>query len=377
MKIVNQIEPFINSQELHEVKKCIRSGFLTENKLTEKFERIFAKYTESRYAVAVSNWTSGLFMCLKVFNIGKNDEVIVPNLTFIATINSVILSGAKPVLCEVSDKNMCIDVDRIERLINKKTKAIIPVHLYGNCCNMNKLLKLSKKYNLRIIEDAAQSLGSKYSNRFLGTIGDIGGFSLFANKPITTGEGGIILTNNKSIRDKLYQLKNYGREKRGVFLHSTIGYNFKFTDMQAALGIAQMKKLNYALKRKKEIFNFYKKKLSALPEIFFIEVDDQLKIVHWFINIFTEKKDELKKFLEKKKIMTRDVFLPMNKQPCFDKNNFVIGSNKKYPISLSFFKTGLSLPSSINLNKKVLDYICNNIRLFYDQNRNRYNKSRP
>jgi perosamine synthetase len=365
MKKIIQIEPWIGDKEANNINKIVKKTFLTESHETKKFENSFVKKFGATYAIAVSNWTNGLFMALKAFNIGKGDEVIVPNLTFIATINSVIMSGATPVVCEVEEKTLSLNLKNLKKFINKKTKAVIPVHLYGHCCNLSELKKICKQKKIAIIEDAAQSIGAKYKKSFLGTIGDIGGYSFYGNKIITTGEGGIVLTNNKRLNKKMYQLKNHGRDIKGIFKHKTIGYNFMFTELQAAIGNIQLKKLSKILNKKKKLFLRYKKEFSQIKQIKFMKNIEDNKPVYWFSNIFLREKKNLKKFLEKKNIQTRDIFYPINLQPCYQKNNFVKFPEKNYNVSKKIYDTGISLPSSFSLKLEDQDYIINNVKKFF------------
>ncbi len=365
---INQIKPWIDSSEANYIKKVVRKTFLTEGKETEKFENFFVKKFKVKHAISVSNWSCGIFACLKALNIGKNDEVIVPNLTFIATLNSVILSGATPILCDVNEQNLSIDLNKIEKKITKKTKAIIPVHLYGHCCELSKLLKICKKNKIYMIEDAAQAIYSTYKKKKLGTLGIFGGFSFYGNKIITTGEGGIVFTNNSKLRDKIYEIKNHGRLKKGVFVHKEIGYNFMFTEMQAAIGNIQVKKLKKIINRKEKIFKIYKKELSDIKSISFMKNISNNKPVHWFTNIFTKDKARLKIFLSKNNIQTRDIFLPLNLQPCYRGKNIVKNLNEKFPISNKIYKNGLSLPSSYDLKSSELKFIIKKIRKFYLSN---------
>ncbi len=362
---INQISPWIDKLEANYIKKVIEKKYLTESNETNKFEKYFQKNFKIKHAVAISNWTCGIFACLKALNIGANDEVIVPNLTFVATINAVILAGAKPVLCDVDQENLCINLNLLEKYITKKTKAIIPVHLYGHSCNMEELLKISKKNKIPIIEDAAQAIFSTYGNKFLGSIGILGGFSFYGNKIITTGEGGIILTKNTKLRNKIYEIKNHGRLKKGVFIHDKIGFNFMFTEMQAAIGNVQVKKLKKILKRKEYIFNIYKKELSKIKSIKFMKNLPKNKPVHWFTNIFTKDKKKLKNYLSKNKVQTRDIFFPLNMQPCYKKNKLIKNLKDRFPISNKIFNTGLSLPSSYELKNSEIKFVIKKIKDFY------------
>ncbi len=212
--MINQIQPWINDDEANYLKRVIKKKYLTESLETIKFENNIKKNFKTKNAIAVSNWTNGIFLLLKAAGIKKGDEVIVPNLTFIASITPVIWTGATPVLCDVDLTNSCLDLDKVKKLINKKTKCIMPVHLYGHCCDLNKLFKITKNKKILIIEDAAQAMGAKYRGKFLGTIGDMGGFSFYGNKIITTGEGGIVFFKNSKLKNKIYSLKNHGRKKK-------------------------------------------------------------------------------------------------------------------------------------------------------------------
>ena len=199
----------------------------------------------------------------------------------------------------------------------------------------------------------------------MGTIGTLGGFSFYGNKIITTGEGGIILTKNDKLKNKIYQIKNHGRIKKGIFVHDYISYNFMFTEMQAAIGNIQVKKLRKILRRKKEIFNIYKKELSNLKSITFMKSLPENKPVHWFTNIFTKDKIKLKKYLEKNKIQTRDIFFPINMQPCYKKNNFIKNRKDFFPVSKEVFSTGLSLPSSYEIKNSELRFVIDKIKEFH------------
>lgn len=367
MNKIIQIYPWIDNKELKEVTKVIKSTFLTENKYTKKFEKKFQSITKAKYAIAVNNWTMGLFCCLKALKIGKNDEVIVPDITFIASANAVILAGAKVVLCNVDSETLNISTSNIEKMITKKTKAIMPVHLYGNSCNMTELLQIAKKYKLKIIEDAAQGLGVFYKKKHVGTIGDVGGFSFYGNKLITTGEGGIITTNNKKIYDEIQQLKNHGRKVKGKFIHEKIGYNFMFTDIQAAIGLAQISKLKKIINKKLAIYKYYKSNIKKNEGIKYIKELDKTSSVYWFTNIITKQAQKLKKFLLKKNIESRNCFYPLSLQPCYDNNNDIIKKYVNKENSLNIYKSLLSLPSATQININELNKVVKNINSFYEK----------
>lgn len=354
--MIVQTEPFINKEDSQIVKRVLQDGYFTENKYTKKFEDRVKSYTKCKYAIAVSNWTLGLFACLRAFNIGPGDEVIVPNLTFIATSNSVVLTGAKLVLCDVNLDDMCINTIDLKKKINSRTKAIIPVHLYGNLCDMDELLRIKKEKNLKIIEDAAQALGSKYKGKFAGTIGDCGGYSFYGNKIITTGEGGMVVTNNKKIAEKIYEIKNHGRKKKGIFIHKEIGFNFMFTEFQAALGITQLKKIGPIIQKREKILYMYKKFLNK--DVIKYKFKKNIKPMHWFVNIQSKNIVKLGNFLKKKNIMTRRLFYPLHMQPCYKKTKHITNIAERFKNSVYLYNNVLSLPTFHKLNKKLIQKIC-------------------
>jgi len=217
--LIPQIEPWVDESELRELRRVIDSTFLTEHDLTREFERMTAELTSAKHAVAVCNGTMALFTCVMALGIGPGDEVIVPDFTFIASANAVILAGAVPVLCEVREDTFCIDVARAEGLVTGRTKAILPVHLYGQSADMPEVMAFAKRHGLQVLEDAAEGIGVRYEGRHVGTFGDMGILSYYGNKTITCGEGGIVLTNNDALAKAAYRIKNYGRDRKGIYVH--------------------------------------------------------------------------------------------------------------------------------------------------------------
>ena len=254
MKRVIQIEPWIDRSELKQLKRVVKSTFVSEYKLNEEFESLIKKITSSPHAVSMTNGTAALFCALKALGIGEGDEVIVPNMTFIASANAVIFAGATPVLCDVDKDSLCMSAEEASKVITSKTKAIMPVHLYGKSCDMDSLKELAISHDLKIIEDAAQGMGVLYKGQHVGTFGDAGVLSFYANKTITCGEGGVVLSPNEKVIKDCYKMKNHGRSGKGVFVHESIGFNFCFTEMQSAyLNCINLKKSS---KRKMKFLNF-------------------------------------------------------------------------------------------------------------------------
>ena len=221
--MIVQIEPWIDERELDELKRVITSTFVVEHDLTKEFENLTKEMTGSKYAIALTNGTMALFCSLVALGVQAGDEVIIPNITFVATANAVILAGATPVLCEITKDTFNIDVSMAHNLVTSKTRAIIPVHLYGQSADMDEIMSFAKLYDLKVIEDAAQGVGVSFNGRHVGTFGDVGILSYYGNKTITCGEGGIVLTDDEAIAKRVYRLKNHGRDVKGTFIHEHIG----------------------------------------------------------------------------------------------------------------------------------------------------------
>lgn len=272
--------PYFDQAEEKAVVQVLRSGWVTQGPKVEEFEEALKKYTGAQYAVATTSATTALFLCLHALGVGKGDEVIVPSFSFIATANVVIHAGAKPVFVDIDPKTYNIDPKEIEKKITKKTKAIIPVDQVGLPCDLDKIFKIAKKYQLHVIEDAACALGSVYKERYIGSFGEAVCFSFHPRKTITTGEGGMILTGSKKLAKSLRILRHHGMSVSDVVRHKSgqvvkenypiIGYNFRMSDIQAAVGVEQMKKLGVILKKRAQLASrytkfFFKSKNIAVP----------------------------------------------------------------------------------------------------------------
>jgi len=358
--MIPQIEPWIDDEDLREVEKVIRSTFVTEHEMTKEFERRLAELTGARHAIAMANGTVALFAILRALGVGAGDEVIVPDMTFVATANAVILAGATPIFCDVRPDTFCIDVEKAGSLITERTRAIIPVHLYGLAAEMDELSDMCHRRGLLLIEDAAQGVGVSYRGRHVGTFGDAGILSFYGNKTITTGEGGAVLTDDDRLAEECYKLKNHGRREKGIFVHESIGFNFSFTDLQAALGIAQLNKLDRIIARKKEIRDHFFASLEDIPGIEFQAVPDHTSPVFWFTNIRLDRVGELVDFLKARDIGSRRFFYPLHRQPCYKNFNQPVCSE-----SLKAYERSLSLPSGVNLAESQIDSVIRAIRSFY------------
>jgi perosamine synthetase len=364
--MITQIEPFIDNEELEQLKRVVESTFVTEDKLTKEFEQFFATLTGAKHAIAYANGTLALFAILKSLEIREGDEVIVPDLTFIATSNAVILAGGKPIFCDLQGKNLRMDLRHAEKLITTNTKAILPVHLYGLAEDMDAVNTFADAHHLLVVEDAAQGVGVRFAGKHVGTFGSAGILSFYGNKTITTGEGGIILTENDDLAKKCYRLKNHGREKKGIFKHDHIGFNFSFTEMQAAIGIAQAKKLDKIIRRKQELYRWYSGELQHIEGIAFSPQDDRVSPVYWFTNIFVESAESLSAFLLQRGIQTRRFFYPLHLQPCYTNT---IRCHDPFPVTEKLYTEGLSLPSSFRLQPSELEHIVKSIKEYFGANR--------
>lgn len=361
--MIIQIEPWIDNSELDELKKVIDSTYVVEHKLTKEFETRTKELTGAKHAIAITNGTMALFCCLKALGVGRGDKVIVPNITFVATANAVILAGGTPVFCEIDEDTFCIDPQRLEDLLKTDTyKAVMPVHLYGQAADMDAILKLKEKYNFKLIEDAAQGVGVSFNGKHTGTFSDCGILSYYGNKTITCGEGGIILTNNDEIARDCYRLKNHGRDQKGTFIHEHIGFNFSFTEMQAAIGIAQMKKLPKIISKKAEIEAKYREAFKDHPNIKNVFIDERSTPVFWFTSILVDHATELEKYLKENQVISRRFFYPLHMQPCY-KDLDIQGD---FSVSERVYSKGLSLPSSVHLTDEEQNTVISLILKFYE-----------
>lgn len=360
MKFIAQMEPWIGKEEKEAVDSVLESGWITEAGKTKEFEDLIASFVKSKYASVLSNGTVALYAGLKALGVKAGDEVIVPDFTMVASPNSVVMTGATPVFVDIEKENLCLDLAEVEKKITKKTKVIMPVALNGRAPDMKKLLAIARKHNIFVLEDTAQAFGCYYKGQHLGTFGDIGSFSFSTPKVITTGQGGALVTNNKELNDKIIRIKDFGRINRNTQNHDEIGFNFKFTDIQAAIGIAQMKKLSWRLRRKKEMYQLYKNSLEQISEIKFLETDLE-QISPWFIDIIVENPIDLSKYLKSKNIGTRIFY------PAIHTTKPYVGIDK-FPNSLWASAHGLWLPSSTFLSDSDIIIICNAIKEYYESN---------
>ena len=355
-------EPVIEEKEtISLIKRILTSNFPNEGKFTKLLEKKLLKLINAKYIITTTSGTISIFLALKSVGIKTGDEVIIPNITFPATANAVVLAGAKPVLVDINKNNLLINENNLLKKINKKTKAIIPVHISGRGSNIKQIIKIAKNKKLFVIEDAAEAFMSKVNGKFLGTYGHAGCFSFAPNKIMTTGQGGFVVTNNKLIYKNLCKLKDQGRigpTTGGEDIYDTVGYNFKFTNLQAVLGLTQLKSIYYRVKTLKNHYKFYKNNLIQNKQFKIIGFDLKSGELPLWTDIYSSKRNELFKYLQKQKIFCRYFWHPLNTCKPF-KKSFSDFKNSKL-----LSKKLMWLPSSLSLKKKDLIKICYHINKF-------------
>jgi perosamine synthetase len=319
----------------------------------KKFEDQFSTYSDCNYGVAVSNGTVALHLALVTLGIGSGDEVIVPDLTFAATINTVLHANATPVIVDIEKNSWCIDPKEIEKAITPRTKAIVPVHLYGQPCDMDAIMKIAKKHGLFVVEDCAEAHGARYKGKKAGSFGDIGCFSFYGNKVITTGEGGMCVTNNPGLDEKMRVLRDHGMSKTKKYWHEYIGYNYRMTNLQAAIGLAQLERIDEIHKDRERIESSYLKELSALKGLEFQKSDlrHRNKITWLVCALIKKNRDKYLLKLQQNGIEVRPFFYSLGDMELYSKYVF---SNK---VSKEISAMGINFPTNNTVNKRVLKKI--------------------
>lgn len=349
-------EPALGNREQEYVDEAIRSGWISSlGKYVNKFEEDFAKFCDVKYGVACSNGTVALHLALLALGIKEGDEVIVPVSTYISTANAVKYVNATPVFVDSDADSWTIDPKKIEEKITNRTRAIIPVHLYGMPCDMDKIMEIAKRHNLFVIEDCAEAHGAEYKGKKVGTFGEISCFSFFGNKIITTGEGGMCLTNDSVLKERMEFFRNQGNSKEKKYWHDGIGFNYRMTNLQAAIGVAQLERIEHFLQRKKENHSLYTEMLQEVDHLGFFPEKEDRKNVYWMYIILSNRKEEIVNALKEKGIETRPFFVPLNQMPH-------LHSEEKFPIAETLYKLGIILPSSVNLKRGDINKICEIIK---------------
>lgn len=353
--------PLLSGNELKYLTECIETGWISsEGPFIKDFETKFSKYVERKFGVAVSNGSAALDIAIQALQLGKGDEVIMPTFTIISPAQSVVRAGAIPVLVDSHSETWNMDVSQIEAKITPKTKAILVVHIYGLPVDMDPVLALCKKYKLYLIEDAAELIGQTYKGKQCGSFGDISTFSFYPNKQITTGEGGMIVCNDENLAERCKKLRNLAFEPGRRFIHHELAWNYRMTNLQAALGLAQLEKIKEHLIKKREIGQAYQKGLKGIKGLQLpLASTDYSENIYWVYAMVAETEalaNETVKKLNDKQIGTRPFFWCMHEQPIFQKMGFF--RNECYPVAEKLARNGFYVPSGLGLTVQEVELVC-------------------
>lgn len=357
-KLISIAKPALIGNERKYVLDCLKTNWISSiGKYINLFEKRFSEYIGTKHAITCSSGTTALHLALLALGIKKEDEVICPVFTYIATANSILYVGAKPIFIDCEQSIWNIDSTKIEERITKKTKAIIITHLYGHPCDIDPILKIAKKYNLYIIEDSAEAIGSKYKEKMCGSFGDIATFSFYGNKIITCGEGGMIVTNDNELAKKVVLLKSQGMDSNKRYWFSILGYNYRMTNIQAAIGLAQLENIEKFILKRREIAKIYNYCLKDIEGITFPIEKDYAFHSYWMYSVLIEKeyrldRNEVIDFLAKQGIETRPFFYPVHTMPVYQGLNYY-----DFSISEEISRKGINLPTFYGLKEEEIRLI--------------------
>ena len=358
--------PTLTGNEKQYVNECLDSSWISaKGRFVLEFEGKFAEYTHVNHALTVCNGTAALHLALIALGISEGDEVVVPTLTYIAPVNAITYTRAKPLFVDSDERTWQMSPHDIRRKITPRTKAIMAVHLYGHPCEMDELVSIAREHDLFIIEDCAEAFGSYYKEKHVGTFGDIATFSFYGNKTITTGEGGMVVTNNETLFNRAFSFRGQGLAKYRQYWHDVIGYNFRMTNICAALGLAQLEQADRFLSQKRQIAELYKERFHRLP-IFFHEETENVRHSYWMCSVLVDDartRDPMRDFLEKEGIETRPVFYPVHTMPMYS-DKF-----QRHPVAENIGWRGINLPSWPGLEKQHVHRICDLIEQFVGDRR--------
>jgi perosamine synthetase len=364
-KIIPVCEPVLSGNEQKYVAECVESGWISSaGSFIERFESGFAGKIGTRTAVATTSGTTALHLALAVLGIGPGDEVILPTFTMIATIHGVTHLGATPILVDAHPRTWTMDVSQVESKITPRTKAVIAVHIYGYPCDMDELKALGRKHGIYVVEDAAEVHGARYKGKMCGSLADIASFSFYANKIITTGEGGMVTTDNEELGALCRVLRDHAFSKERHFWHRYHGYNFRMSNMQAAVGVAQLERWDELVQARIDHARRYIENLKDVPGLVMPPESDDRDNVFWMFGLRVKKnefgidRDELRRRLASRAVETRTFFIPMHLQPAF----FEDFKGERFPESEALCGEGLYLPSSAKLTNDEIDFVCECIR---------------
>ncbi|UCC65041.1 MAG: DegT/DnrJ/EryC1/StrS family aminotransferase [Anaerolineae bacterium] len=359
-------EPLLDGKEGEYVAECIRTGWISSaGEFIKKFEESWAAYCGMKHGIAVSNGTTALQVAVGCLDLEPGDEVIMPTFTIISCAMAIVTQGGVPVLVDSDPRTWCMDVKQVEAKITPRTRAIMPVHIYGHPVDMDPLLELADRYDLAIVEDAAEVHGAEYKGRTCGSLGDISTFSFYANKIITTGEGGMVLTNDDDTAEQARRLRNLAFLPERRFFHKQLGYNFRLTNMQAAVGLAQIERIEALVERKRRMGAAYNEQLGDIDVLQLPVEEPWAKNVYWMYGLVLDESTgmdavEFARQLRDRGVMTRPFFLGMHEQPVF--HEMGLFEDESYPVAERMARQGLYLPSGMALTMEQIDTVCQTVR---------------
>lgn len=352
MSYLYQMEPVFDEDDVNEVADCVRSSWVLEAHRTAEFEKQLAEYCGTKYAIVVPSCTVALALSLMAAGVGPGDEVLVPDLTFIATANAVSLVGATPVFVDIHPQRLGLNSELVVQALTPRTKAILPVWLNGRPGDITQLVHIAQQYGLALIEDAACGLGSRWQGQHAGSFGDCGCISFNTTKIITTGTGGVVLTNRPDLFEKIERLKNHGRLDRR-YIHPEIGFNFGFSDLLAALGLAQLKKLPHRVAKKKQLSQWYFEQLKNVPGVSFYPAEND-EVCLWYPEIFLSDPAGFQTFMAQHEIQVRPYYPPLHQQPCY-------ATSGEYPVATRVAGQGMWLPAADYVTQEMVTKVCERV----------------
>ena len=360
--------PVIGEREAECVTDAVRSGWVSSiGPYLDRFEQAFALYCGSRHAIAVSNGTVALHLALRALGIGAGDEVVMPDLTFAATAHAVLEAGATPVFADVDPRTWCIDPKAVARALGARTRAIIPVHLYGHPADMPALEALAKPRNVVLLEDAAEAHGAEIAGKRVGSLGKVGTFSFYGNKLMTTGEGGMVTTDDDALAQRLRFLKDHGMSKERRYYHTELAFNYRMTNLQAALGVAQLEQIEGFIEKKRDIMQWYREELAGVSEIELNAESPGAKSVFWMVSLVLHdhakpSRDELAARLRDQGVDSRPFFVPMSELPHLAHYRKVGTASDACPVSVRLSRRGMNLPSGCALTRQDVAFVAQAVR---------------
>lgn len=363
MERISIATPILNGNERKYVDECIDTGWISANgRFIREFEEGFAKFCGTKYALACCNGTMTLHLALKALGVGPGDEVIMPTLTYIATANAVNYCGAVPVFVDSEKGTWNVDPAEVEKAITSRTKAIIPVHLYGLPANMTRIMEIAGEHGIPVVEDAAEAHGAMWEGQRVGSIGKLGSFSFFGNKIITCGEGGMLTTNDEALYNRMKLLRSQGVDPNKRYWHTTVAYNYRMTNLQAAVGLGQLENISWHMERRQYVAQLYKKHLRELSGFIDMqEVPQEAEHVYWMVSILLKdtvhkSRDEVMARMEEKNIEMRPLFYPMHHMPPYEDKSAC------FPVAEALSARGINLPSHGLLTEEHIQYITDSLK---------------